>query len=100
MQQGTHAARNIVRSILGQPRTPFHYVDKGDLATIGRYRAVASFRQGAITLRGRIAWWFWLLLHIVYLAGFRNRASVLVQWGYSYFTYQRGARLIGARRTL
>ena len=100
MQQGTLAARNIVRSILGQPRRPFRYVDKGDLATIGRHRAIASFGQGRIKVHGRLAWWFWLFLHIVYLAGFRNRASVLVQWAYSYFTYQRGARLIGARKKL
>ena len=97
MQQGVLAAENIVRAVRGQPRRPFRYVDKGDLATIGRNRAVASFRQGAFTIKGRIAWWFWLLLHIVYLAGFRNRASVLLQWGYSYFTYQRGARLLGGR---
>lgn len=100
MQQGTLAAHNILRSILGQPRRPFHYVDKGDLATIGRHRAIASFGQGRIRLHGRLAWWFWLFLHIVYLAGFRNRASVLVQWAYSYFTYQRGARLIGAQKRL
>ena len=100
MQQGTRAARNIVRSVLGQPREPFHYVDKGDLATIGRHRAVASFLQGRIRIHGYVAWWFWLFLHIVYLAGFRNRASVLLQWGYAYLTYQRGARLIGAQREL
>ena len=95
MQQGTRAAHNIIRSVLGQPREPFHYVDKGDLATIGRHRAVASFGQGRLKIHGYIAWWFWLFLHIVYLAGFRNRASVLLQWGYAYFTYQRGARIIG-----
>jgi len=94
MQQGRCAAHNVVRAVLGQPREPFHYVDKGDLATIGRHRAVASFFRGKIQLRGRIAWWFWLLLHIAYLAGFRNRVSVMIQWAYAYFTYQRGARLL------
>ena len=97
MQQGTRAAHNIIRSVLGQPREPFHYVDKGDLATIGRHRAVASFLQGRFRIHGYIAWWFWLFLHIIYLAGFRNRASVLLQWGYAYFTYQRGARVLGAQ---
>ena len=98
MQQGTSAARNITRSVLGQPREPFHYVDKGDLATIGRHRAVASFLQGRFRIHGYIAWWFWLFLHIIYLAGFRNRASVLLQWGYAYFTYERGARVLGAQK--
>ncbi len=97
MQQGILAARNIGRSVAGQPRHPFRYVDKGDLATIGRHRAVASFWHGRLTIRGRTAWWFWLLLHIAYLAGFRNRAGVLLQWAYGYWTYQRGARLISPR---
>ncbi|HEX2778627.1 MAG TPA: FAD-dependent oxidoreductase, partial [Gemmatimonadaceae bacterium] len=97
MQQGRAAARNVVRSFLGAPRAPFRYVDKGDLATIGRNKAVASFGRGKLQLRGRIAWWFWLLLHIAYLAGFRNRASVMLQWAYSYFTYQRGARIVTER---
>ncbi|NUO63824.1 MAG: NAD(P)/FAD-dependent oxidoreductase [Gemmatimonadaceae bacterium] len=98
MQQGRAAARNVVHAVLRQEREPFRYVDKGDLATIGRHRAVASFFQGKIQLRGRIAWWFWLLLHIAYLAGFRNRISVMIQWAYAYFTYQRGARLLEGGR--
>jgi NADH dehydrogenase len=62
------------------------------LATIGRYKAVGvvAGRQ----LSGWLAWWTWLLVHIMYLAGFRNRLSVLLEWGYSFFTYDRGARLI------
>jgi len=92
MQSGAHAARNILRVIDGRGTTPFRYRNKGELATIGRSHAVAQFRLFEVT--GRIAWWFWLVVHIFYLIGFRNRASVMVQWGYSYFTYQRGVRLI------
>jgi NADH:quinone reductase (non-electrogenic) len=94
MQSGRWAARNVKRRIEGQPTQPFRYLDKGDLATIGRYRAVA--RLGGVHVSGPRAWWLWLFIHIMYLAGFRNRASVLVEWGYAFFTYQRGARLITA----
>jgi NADH dehydrogenase len=92
MQMGTRAAHNILRTLQGREREPFRYRNKGDLATIGRHRAIADF--GRFTVTGSLAWWFWLFLHILYLAGFRNRLSVLVEWGYSYFTYGRGARLI------
>jgi NADH dehydrogenase len=97
MQMGRAAARNILHTIRRQPRRPFHYFNKGDLATIGRYRAVAAF--GKLEVTGVPAWFLWLFVHIMYLAGFRNRISVLLQWGYAYFTYQRGSRLIrdGAR---
>jgi NADH dehydrogenase len=92
MQMGAHAARNIRRDLEQRPRAPFVYRNKGDLATIGRHRAIADF--GRLQVTGGLAWWFWLLLHIMYLAGFRNRLSVLIEWAYSYFTYDRGARLI------
>jgi NADH dehydrogenase len=92
MQEGASAAKNIVRTLRRQPRVPFRYHNKGDLATIGRLRAVADFGRFHVT--GAIAWWFWLFVHIMYLAGFRNRASVLMEWAYSFFTYRRGARLI------
>jgi NADH dehydrogenase len=95
MQMGRHAARNIRRTLEAREPLPFAYRNKGDLATIGRHRAIADF--GWLQLSGVIAWWFWLFLHILYLAGFRNRLSVLVEWGYSYFTYERGARLITSR---
>jgi NADH:quinone reductase (non-electrogenic) len=75
---------------------PFRYRNKGDLATIGRHRAIAQLP--VLEVWGKPAWWFWLFLHIMYLAGFRNRLSVLIEWAYSYFTYQRGARLISGRR--
>jgi NADH dehydrogenase len=97
MQSGAHAANNILRLVEGRATRPFRYRNKGDLATIGRNRAIAQFP--AFEMWGRPAWWFWLFLHIMYLAGFRNRVSVLIEWAYSYFTYQRGARLITARRT-
>jgi NADH:ubiquinone reductase (H+-translocating) len=94
-QQGTHVARNILRDLRKTDRLPFRYRDRGSLATIGRHRAVAEF--GRFRLTGWIAWWFWLLLHVLYLTGFRNRISVLLEWGYAYFTNQRGARLITER---
>jgi len=98
MQSGPHAARNILRMIEGRVTKPFRYRNKGDLATIGRHRAIAQLP--ALEMWGKAAWWFWLFLHIMYLAGFRNRLSVLIEWAYSYFTYQRGARLITGRRGL
>ena len=92
MQMGTTAARNIGRDVAGKPRKPFRYFDKGNLATIGRNRAVADF--GGVTFAGFPAWILWIFIHILYLAGFRNRATVLIEWAYAYFTYQRGARLL------
>ena len=96
MQMGALAAKNIRRDLEQRERVPFRYRNKGDLATIGRYRAIADF--GRLRVTGGLAWWFWLFLHIMYLAGFRNRISVLVEWAYSYFTYERGARLITGRK--
>ena len=96
MQSGPHAAHNILRLVGRRSTKPFRYRNKGDLATIGRNRAIAQFPT--FQMWGVLAWWFWLFLHIMYLAGFRNRISVLIEWAYSYFTYQRGARLIAARR--
>lgn len=94
MQQGRAAASNIMRSLEGSPRRAFRYVNKGDVATIGRRRAVADF--GRFRMSGRLAWWLWLGIHITYLIGFRNRILVLIEWAYAYFTYQRGVRLITA----
>ena len=92
MQMGRHTAKNIQRDLQQRERKPFVYRNKGDLATIGRHRAVADF--GRLQLTGYVAWVFWLFVHIMYLAGFRNRLSVLIEWGYSYFTFERGSRLI------
>jgi NADH dehydrogenase len=92
MQMGSLAAHNVRRDLEQRERIPFVYRNKGDLATIGRNRAIADF--GFLQVTGSLAWWFWLFLHIMYLAGFRNRVGVLVEWAYNYFTYERGARLI------
>jgi len=92
MQEGTATAKNIQRDLRHEPRQNFHYVDKGSLATIGRAAAVADF--GKFHVSGFIAWLSWLFIHILFLIGFRNRIIVLIQWAWSYFTYERGARLI------
>jgi NADH dehydrogenase len=92
IQSGRAAARNVARTVRGEGHEHFRYVNKGDLATIGRYKAVGVV--AGQHLSGALAWWAWLLIHIMYLAGFRNRLSVLLEWGYSFFTYQRGSRLI------
>ena len=94
MQEGRVAAKNIIASIERRPRSDFNYFNKGDLATIGRGKAIANLFGGKIQVGGRLAWFLWLGIHITYLIGFRNRLSVLLQWAYAYFTYQRGARLI------
>jgi NADH:ubiquinone reductase (H+-translocating) len=92
MQAGRHTAENLRRVVRGEPMLPFRYKDKGSLAVIGRGAGVAEFPKS--TWSGAIAWWAWLLIHIFYLIGFRNRVLVLMQWAWAYLTYQRGARLI------
>jgi len=116
MQQGRYAAKLIREEANGAPplsrilrqggdvdvdfrpkansaaRPPFHYWDKGSLATIGRAAAVAEF--GKIHISGFVAWLSWLFIHILFLIGFRNRLLVFIQWAWSYVTYERGARLI------
>jgi NADH:ubiquinone reductase (H+-translocating) len=92
LQEGDAAARNIERDLNGEPRKDFHYFDKGSLATIGRAAAIAQF--GRLHISGFLAWLSWLFVHIFFLIGFRNRIIVLLQWAWSYFTYERGARLI------
>jgi len=92
IQEGRHAALNIAREIRGLGRLPFRYRDKGSLATIGRAAAVADL--GRVKFTGLIAWLAWLVVHIFYLIGFRNRVLVLLEWAWSYLTTQRGARLI------
>jgi NADH:ubiquinone reductase (H+-translocating) len=96
-QEGKRAAENVKLLLRDEKTVAFRYFNKGDLATIGRYRAVANF--GSLRVVGWAAWWLWLFVHIMYLVGFRNRASVLLQWAYSYFTYQRGVRLITHEET-
>jgi NADH dehydrogenase len=92
IQEAQHTARNIERTVRGEPLLPFHYFDKGALATIGRAAAIAQFRK--LRLWGWIAWVTWLFVHIFFLIGFRNRFAVLLSWAWSYVTYDRGARLI------
>jgi NADH:ubiquinone reductase (H+-translocating) len=96
IQMGKHCARQILRDLRGEPRRNFHYVDKGDLATIGRAAAVA--RIGKVKLSGFVAWLIWVVVHIMYLIGFRNRVLVMLQWGWAYLTYHRGIRLITGDR--
>jgi len=92
MQEGRWVARQIAADLAGNVRAPFHYVDKGSLATIGRAAAVAQF--GKVHISGFLAWLCWLFVHIFFLIGFRNRIIVMIQWAWSYFTYDRSARLI------
>ena len=92
MQQGRHAARNVLAMIAGRKPQRFHYWDKGSLATIGRNRAVADLKFAHLS--GLPAWLAWLFVHIVFLVGFRNRFLVLFQWAWAYFTFDKGARLI------
>jgi NADH dehydrogenase len=92
IQAGRHAARNVKRALAGEPPLPFHYLDKGSLATIGRAAGVADIR--GLRFSGFTAWLLWLFVHIFFLIGFRNRVAVILQWAWSYLTWRRGARLI------
>jgi NADH dehydrogenase len=92
MQMGRYVARCIADDLAHRSRKPFRYHDKGSLATIGRAAAVAQFPKFKIT--GYPAWIAWLFVHIMFLVGFRNRVLVMIQWAWSYFTFERGARLI------
>jgi NADH dehydrogenase len=92
IQGGAHAAKNISRTLAGQPHEPFAYRNLGNLATIGRNVAVSDLPYGR--MKGYPAWLFWLFVHIFNLIGFRNRLSVMTQWAFSYMTYQRSVRLI------
>jgi NADH dehydrogenase len=97
MQQGRYAARVIGARLSGRPHVPFRYVDKGNLATIGRARAVAEIKR--LKLSGSIAWLTWLGVHLWYLIGFQNRLLVLIRWLFSFATRGRGARLITGQTT-
>src|SRR5256884_3217978 len=92
MQQGRHAARNVLAMINGRKPQRFHYWDKGTMATIGRNKAVADLKF--MHLSGLPAWLAWLFVHIIFLVGFRNRLLVLIQWAWAYLTFDKGARLI------
>ena len=96
MQQGRHVGRMIANDLAKKERETFHYTDKGSMATIGRSRAIAQ--TGRFKMSGYPAWMAWLAVHIFFLIGFKNRVFVLLNWAYSYFVYQRGARIITGRR--
>jgi NADH dehydrogenase len=92
IQQGHYMAKTIRKDLKGEKRSPFKYFDKGSMATIGTKKAIAV--MGKFKLTGLIAWLAWCFIHIVYLIGFRNRFSVMVEWFYYFTTGQRGVRLI------
>jgi NADH dehydrogenase len=90
-QMGRHAARNLLASLAGRPVAPFVYRDYGSMATIGRHAAIAQF--GPLKVSGLPAWWLWLLAHIWFLIGFRNRLVVMLDWAVQYWTQERHARI-------
>jgi NADH:ubiquinone reductase (H+-translocating) len=91
-QMGAHAARNVLHRLAGRPTEPFRYRDYGQLATIGRKAAVADF--GWLRLSGFAAWFVWLWAHIYFLINFRNRIAVMIDWAWSYWTFQRYSRIV------
>ncbi len=95
LQQGHYIGKTILKMLANKPHDNFHYRDKGKLATIGKSRAIAE--TGTFKFTGLIAWLMWLLVHIYYLNGFKNRLMVFIQWVWSYVTYDKGARLIVRR---
>ena len=95
IQAGKHTAKIILDEIHGKHRRPFKYNDKGQMATIGKNKAIAQ--SGALELKGRIAWFAWLFIHVFYLIGFKNRARVMSEWAWAYIFSKRGARLITER---
>jgi NADH dehydrogenase len=95
IQQGRFVARTIRDELRGRPRRRFVYVDRGQMATIGRSRAICD--TGRLRFGGFAAWLFWLCVHIYFLVGFKNRVFVVLQWAWAYLSYGRGARLIVSR---
>ncbi len=98
MQEGIAVAQSILDDLASRPRQSFHYIDRGTMATIGRLAAVAQI--GKLKMSGKPAWLAWLFIHILMLIGFRNRLIVFFNWVWSFFTYDRGARLITGHRLL
>jgi NADH dehydrogenase len=92
LQQGNHVARLLQRDLAGSARTPFRYFDRGQMATVTRHHAIVEVRR--FRWAGIFAWWMWLAVHVVFLAGFRNRLTVVLHWAWTYLTLQRGSRLI------
>ena len=91
-QQGRFVADTVLSEIAGRERGEFKYVDKGQMATVGRSRAIAEV--SGFQFAGFFAWLVWLVVHIFFLTGFRNRFFVVLSWAWSFFTFRRGARLI------
>ena len=100
MQEGRYVANSIEQRLRGAAVSPFHYLDKGSLAVIGRAAAVAFFFGGKIKIHGLLAWLVWLFVHLMYIVEFENRVLVFIQWGFQYLTFNRGARLITGYRRL
>jgi NADH dehydrogenase len=98
IQAGRYVGKAIEKRLLGKRIEPFHYVDKGNLATIGRAAAVADF--GWLRVTGLPAWIIWLFIHLLYIVEFQNRLLVLLQWAWLYITYNRSARLITGKNNL
>jgi NADH dehydrogenase len=94
MQQGPYVARLILDRLANRSTPPFRYVDKGNLATIGRHSAVADIK--GIHATGLIAWLMWLFIHLMFLVGFQNRLQVFIHWAFQYISFNRNARLITA----
>jgi NADH dehydrogenase len=92
IQQGRYAAKLVIQRLQGTPPRPFHYIDKGNIATIGRARAVAQIKF--LKLSAFPAWLVWLGVHLFYLIGFQNRVLVLIKWSVSFLTHGRSARII------
>lgn len=92
LQAGDHAAKNVLRLVKGQKTAAWEYFDKGSMATIGRNAAVAQIAN--VKFGGLFAWVAWVLVHLIFLIGFRNRSAVFLQWIWAYFTYGKGARII------
>ena len=92
IQQGKFVAKTIMHLIDSKPTSPFHYFDKGSLATIGRNKAVADI--GKLKFKGFLAWLLYMFVHLISLLGFRNKIIVFINWSASYLTYNGGARLI------
>ena len=97
IQEGRAAARNILRAKTGVPPEPFRYFDKGFMATIGKARAVAQL--GRLRMTGFVAWLSWVVVHLWYLVGFRNRLVVFLNWFWAYVVSSHSARIISGRST-
>ena len=98
IQSGSHAARQILARLDGKDTRPFHYKDKGIMATIGRRAAITQFRSGRV-VRGTFGWLAWLALHLVYLVGFRNKIVVFINWSWRYLSWGSGPRIIVSEET-